>query len=118
MPDGFSELGVEGADLAGSYSAASTHSLISGNLMICSQQVAQIVSSAPPQGGNASRPAHTSRQPRSLLLTAGPIDIRITPTRINVLAPSRLFRWFGRSLIKSLSTQLNTVLLHYWQLYY
>ena len=37
--------------------------------------------------------------PRSLTLMAGPIDCRITPTKVNELAASRPIEWFERNLI-------------------
>jgi poly(3-hydroxybutyrate) depolymerase len=38
-------------------------------------------------------------QPRSMTLMAGPIDCRISPTRVNVLATSRSIHWFEAHLI-------------------
>jgi poly(3-hydroxybutyrate) depolymerase len=43
----------------------------------------------------ASHPA----QPRSMTLMAGPIDPRINPTKVNVLANSRPIEWFEHNLI-------------------
>jgi poly(3-hydroxybutyrate) depolymerase len=40
-------------------------------------------------------------QPRSLTLMAGPIDTRVNPTAVNVLAESRSIEWFQRHLIGS-----------------
>ncbi len=37
--------------------------------------------------------------PRSMTLMAGPIDTRISPTRVNVLAKSHPIEWFDRHLI-------------------
>jgi poly(3-hydroxybutyrate) depolymerase len=42
---------------------------------------------------------HNPAQPRSLALLAGPIDTRISPTRVNRLAQQRGIDWFERSLI-------------------
>jgi len=38
-------------------------------------------------------------RPRSLTLMAGPIDTRVNPTKVNVLAQSRPISWFERELI-------------------
>jgi poly(3-hydroxybutyrate) depolymerase len=38
-------------------------------------------------------------QPRSLILMAGPIDTRVSPTQVNVFATSRPIDWFERTLI-------------------
>jgi poly(3-hydroxybutyrate) depolymerase len=38
-------------------------------------------------------------QPRSLTLMAGPIDTRISPTKVNELAKSRSIEWFEKKLI-------------------
>ena len=38
-------------------------------------------------------------QPRSLTLMAGPIDARISPTKVNELAVSKPIEWFERNLI-------------------
>jgi len=40
-------------------------------------------------------------QPRSMTLMAGPIDTRVNPTRVNVLANKRSIAWFERSLTAS-----------------
>jgi poly(3-hydroxybutyrate) depolymerase len=37
--------------------------------------------------------------PRSMTLMAGPIDTRINPTRVNVLAKSRPYSWFEKNVI-------------------
>ncbi|HKM63517.1 MAG TPA: polyhydroxyalkanoate depolymerase [Acidisphaera sp.] len=39
--------------------------------------------------------------PRSMTLMAGPIDSRISPTRVNDLAKSRTIEWFERKLIET-----------------
>jgi poly(3-hydroxybutyrate) depolymerase len=39
--------------------------------------------------------------PRTLTLMAGPVDCRINPTRVNVLATSKPFSWFERNLISA-----------------
>jgi polyhydroxyalkanoate depolymerase len=44
------------------------------------------------QGGNPA-------QPRSMTLMAGPIDTRVNPTKVNVLAQSKPIDWFERHLI-------------------
>jgi poly(3-hydroxybutyrate) depolymerase len=38
-------------------------------------------------------------QPRSMTLMAGPVDVRINPTRVNELATSRPIEWFEKNLI-------------------
>jgi polyhydroxyalkanoate depolymerase len=38
-------------------------------------------------------------QPRSLTLMAGPIDCRVSPTMVNMLATSHSIEWFARNLI-------------------
>lgn len=38
-------------------------------------------------------------QPRSMTLMAGPIDVRINPTRVNALATERPIEWFERNLV-------------------
>jgi len=43
--------------------------------------------------------ANSPAQPRSLTLMAGPIDVRINPTRVNELATSRSIEWFQHNLI-------------------
>ena len=40
-------------------------------------------------------------QPRSMTLMAGPIDTRVNPTKVNVLANKRSIAWFERSLTAS-----------------
>ena len=40
-------------------------------------------------------------QPRSMTLMAGPIDTRVSPTRVNELAASRPIEWFERNVISS-----------------
>jgi len=44
------------------------------------------------QAGNAA-------QPRSMTLMAGPIDTRVNPTKVNVLAQSKSMEWFEQNLI-------------------
>lgn len=39
--------------------------------------------------------------PRSMTLMAGPVDCRISPTRVNELATSRSLNWFERNLISA-----------------
>ena len=39
--------------------------------------------------------------PRSMTLMAGPIDTRVNPTKVNVLAQSRSIEWFSRHLISA-----------------
>ena len=38
-------------------------------------------------------------QPRSMTLMAGPIDARVSPTKVNALASSKPMEWFERNLI-------------------
>jgi len=62
---------------------------------VCQPSVAALVATAiMAQAGNAA-------QPRSLTLMAGPIDPRVNPTKVNVLANSRPLTWFERNLIAS-----------------
>lgn len=44
-------------------------------------------------------------QPRSLTLMAGPVDCRISPTRVNELATGRPIEWFERTLISTVPLQ-------------
>ena len=43
--------------------------------------------------------AGNSAQPRSMTLMAGPIDTRVNPTKVNVLAQSKPIDWFEQNLI-------------------
>jgi len=43
--------------------------------------------------------AGNSAQPRSMTLMAGPIDTRVNPTKVNVLAQSKPISWFEQNLI-------------------
>jgi polyhydroxyalkanoate depolymerase len=43
--------------------------------------------------------AHNPAQPRSLTLMAGPVDVRINPTKVNELATSKPLEWFQKNLI-------------------
>ncbi len=43
--------------------------------------------------------AHDPAQPRSLTLMAGPLDTRVNPTKVNMLARSRPIEWFEKELI-------------------
>jgi polyhydroxyalkanoate depolymerase len=38
-------------------------------------------------------------QPRSMTLMAGPVDVRINPTKVNALATSKPIGWFAKNLI-------------------
>lgn len=40
-------------------------------------------------------------QPSSLTLMAGPVDVRVNPTKVNDLATSHPFEWFERNLIST-----------------
>lgn len=42
---------------------------------------------------------HNPAQPRSMTLMAGPVDTRISPTKVNELATERPLSWFQRHLI-------------------
>ena len=42
---------------------------------------------------------HDEAQPRSMTLMAGPIDTRISPTKVNELAVKRPIEWFEQNLI-------------------
>jgi poly(3-hydroxybutyrate) depolymerase len=60
---------------------------------VCQPCVAVLVAAAVmAQAGNAA-------QPRSMTLMAGPIDTRVNPTKVNVLANSRPIEWFEQHLI-------------------
>ena len=62
---------------------------------VCQPCVAALIATAiMAQAGNAA-------QPRSLTLMAGPIDPRVNPTKVNVLANLRPITWFERNLIAS-----------------
>jgi poly(3-hydroxybutyrate) depolymerase len=43
--------------------------------------------------------AKSPAQPRSMTLMAGPVDVRINPTKVNQLATSRPVQWFEKNLI-------------------
>jgi poly(3-hydroxybutyrate) depolymerase len=43
--------------------------------------------------------ARSPSQPRSMTLMAGPVDVRINPTKVNELAASRPIEWFEQNLI-------------------
>jgi poly(3-hydroxybutyrate) depolymerase len=43
--------------------------------------------------------ANNPAQPRSMTLMAGPIDTRVNPTKVNVLAQSKPIDWFEQNLI-------------------
>jgi polyhydroxyalkanoate depolymerase len=43
--------------------------------------------------------AKSPAQPRSMTLMAGPVDVRINPTKVNELATSRPIEWFEKNLI-------------------
>jgi poly(3-hydroxybutyrate) depolymerase len=60
---------------------------------VCQPCVAVLVAAAVmAQDGSAA-------QPRSMTLMAGPIDTRVNPTKVNVLANSRPIEWFEQHLI-------------------
>jgi polyhydroxyalkanoate depolymerase len=62
-------------------------------IAVCQPCVAVLVAAAVmAQGGNPA-------QPRSMTLMAGPIDTRVNPTKVNVLAQSKPIDWFERHLI-------------------
>lgn len=42
---------------------------------------------------------HNPAQPASMTLMAGPIDVRVNPTKVNELATSKPIEWFERKLI-------------------
>lgn len=62
-------------------------------LAVC-QPCVQVVAAAALMAQDAN-PA----QPRSMTLMAGPVDTRISPTRVNELATERPLHWFERNLI-------------------
>jgi polyhydroxyalkanoate depolymerase len=64
-------------------------------IAVCQPCVAALAATAVmAQSGNPA-------QPRSMTLMAGPIDTRVNPTTVNVLAKKRTIEWFERSLIAS-----------------
>ncbi|HVZ53959.1 MAG TPA: polyhydroxyalkanoate depolymerase [Pseudolabrys sp.] len=60
---------------------------------VCQPCVAALVAAAVMAQGN--HPA----QPRSMTLMAGPIDTRVSPTKVNELAKSKSIEWFEHNLI-------------------
>ncbi len=62
-------------------------------IAVCQPCVAVLVAAAVMAQGD--HPA----QPRSMTLMAGPIDTRVNPTRVNMLANSKTIEWFERNLI-------------------
>ena len=62
-------------------------------IAVCQPCVAVLVAAAVMAQGD--HPA----QPRSMTLMAGPIDTRVNPTRVNMLANSKPIEWFERNLI-------------------
>jgi poly(3-hydroxybutyrate) depolymerase len=62
-------------------------------IAICQPCVAALIAAAVmAQNGNPA-------QPRSMTLMAGPIDTRVHPTKVNVLAQSKPIAWFEKNLI-------------------
>jgi polyhydroxyalkanoate depolymerase len=62
-------------------------------IAVCQPCAAVLIAAAiMAEAGNAATP-------RSMTLMAGPIDTRINPTKVNVLAQSRPISWFERNLI-------------------
>ena len=66
------------------------------HLMAICQPCVQALAAVAVMSGNG-HPA----TPRSLTLMAGPIDCRITPTRVNELATSHSIEWFEHNLVTS-----------------
>ncbi|GAN78405.1 polyhydroxyalkanoate depolymerase [Acidisphaera rubrifaciens] len=64
-------------------------------LGVCQPTVAVLAA-----GAVMAQARHPS-QPRSMTLMAGPIDARVSPTRVNDLASSRPIAWFERELIQT-----------------
>jgi poly(3-hydroxybutyrate) depolymerase len=64
-------------------------------LAVCQPCVAVLAAAAlMAQGGNAALP-------RSMTLMAGPIDVRVNPTKVDELAKKRTIAWFERTLTAS-----------------
>jgi poly(3-hydroxybutyrate) depolymerase len=62
-------------------------------MAVCQPCVAALIAAAVmAQDGNPA-------QPRSMTLMAGPIDTRVHPTKVNVLAQSKPIAWFEKNLI-------------------
>jgi poly(3-hydroxybutyrate) depolymerase len=62
-------------------------------IAVCQPCVAVLIAAAVmAASGNAA-------QPRSMTLMAGPIDTRVHPTKVNVLAESKPIEWFEKNLI-------------------
>jgi len=62
-------------------------------IAVCQPCVAALIAAAVmAQNGNPA-------QPRSMTLMAGPIDTRVHPTKVNVLAQSKPIAWFEKNLI-------------------
>jgi poly(3-hydroxybutyrate) depolymerase len=62
-------------------------------IAVCQPAVAALAAAA------VMAETHNVAQPRSLTLMAGPIDTRISPTKVNELAKSRSIEWFQKKLI-------------------
>lgn len=62
-------------------------------IAVCQPCVATLVAAAVMAQGD--HPA----QPRSMTLMAGPIDTRVSPTKVNALAKSKPMSWFEKNLI-------------------
>ena len=60
---------------------------------VCQPCVAALVSAS------VMAQADNRAQPRSMTLMAGPIDTRVNPTKVNVLAKTKTIDWFERHLI-------------------
>ena len=64
-------------------------------LAVCQPCVAALAAAAVmAQAGNKA-------QPRSMTLMAGPIDVRVNPTKVNELAKKQTIEWFERTLTAS-----------------
>jgi poly(3-hydroxybutyrate) depolymerase len=64
-------------------------------IAVCQPCVAALIAAAVmAQNGNPA-------QPQSMTLMAGPIDTRVHPTKVNVLAQSKPIAWFEKNLIAS-----------------
>ena len=65
---------------------------------VCQPCVAALVSAS------VMAQADNRAQPRSMTLMAGPIDTRVNPTKVNVLAKTKTIDWFERHLIARASS--------------
>ena len=68
---------------------------------VCQPCVQALAAAATPAAGRCADAA----RPRSLTLMAGPIDTRISPTRVNRLATEKPIEWFESNLISTVPSR-------------